>query len=388
MSAPAPAAEPAPEAWTPPPGWIPTPQGWVPPPPLIRAQRPPATAGPLPFHRLFRGLAGFAWWRPLVAIGVGFAVYVVTSTLFVLGFVIFGVATGTIDLGTTTQQATDALYALADIDAASPFSLLFALGSVALLLPSALIGQLVAGLRPLAVRHSVAFRIRWRWFAVSLIPAFITVIAGIGVPAVVWVAATGTSPFGPVSTEPGLLAICAAIILIVTPLQAAAEEYVFRGLLAQALGSWIRFAPIGWIITTALFVSGHVYDAWGLLSVGAFGFGAAVVVSRTGGLEAGIALHSVNNIASFLVLASGVQGTTVNPTASSADLAGNLLGVGIALLTTAAWVFWIDRLAKRRKLATLGGMLPAPAPAPPPAPPPPAAPDAGISSSSDPAAGK
>lgn len=347
------------QPWTPPPGWIPTPQGWIPPAPVHvpRALRPPLTPGPLPFHRLYRGLAGFAWWRPLIAIGVGVAAYLVTSVLFVLVLVAIGVATGQVDLGGTPQEANDALYRLIEIDAASPLSLVLALGSVALLLPSAIIGQLAAGLRPLGVRHSVAFRIRWRWFLISLVPALVTVAAGFLIPISVS-AALGEPPFGPMTTEPGLFALCLAIILILTPLQSAAEEYVFRGLLAQSIGAWVRFAPVGWIITTILFVSGHVYDVWGLLSVGAFGFGAAVIVSRTGGLEAGIALHSVNNIASFVVLASGIQGTTVNPTSGSTDLGVNLGGIGIALLTTAAWVFWVDRWARRRKLATLGGMLP------------------------------
>ncbi|MGE3194369.1 MAG: lysostaphin resistance A-like protein [Microbacteriaceae bacterium] len=347
------------QPWTPPPGWIPTPQGWIPPQPVHvpRRFRPPLTAGPLPFHRLFRGLAGFAWWRPLVAIGVGFAAYLVISVLFTLVLVGIGVAAGEIDLGVTAQDANDALVELTQIDAASPLSLLLALGSVALLLPSAIIGQLAAGLRPLGVRHSVAFRVRWRWFFVSLIPAFATVGAAFLIPVAVSLA-FGEVPFGPMTTDPALFALCAAIILVITPLQSAAEEYVFRGLLAQSIGSWLRFAPVGWIITTIVFVSGHVYDVWGLLSVGAFGFGAAVIVSRTGGLEAGIALHSVNNIASFLVLASGVQGTTVNPTSGSTDLGVNLVSIAIALLTTAAWVLWVDRWAKRRALATLGGMLP------------------------------
>jgi membrane protease YdiL (CAAX protease family) len=357
MSAPGPAPDPG--AWTPPPGWIPTPQGWVPPPPLPRALRPPATYGPLPFHRLYRGLAGFRWWRPVIAIVVATAVYLAISTVFLAVLVVIGVVTGSIDLGTTAESMTSALNGLAEIDAASPLSLVIALGSVALLLPSALIGQLAAGLRPLGVRHSVAFRIRWRWFAVSLVPALVIVAVGLGIPSVVWLA-MGWAPFGAFTTDPGLFAICAAIILVVTPLQAAAEEYVFRGLLAQSLGSWVRFAPIGWIVTTMLFVSGHVYDYWGLLSVGAFGFGAAIIATRTGGLEAGIALHSVNNISSFLVLASGVQGFTVNPTEGSDDLPTNLFGVGLALLTTAAWVFWVDRLAKRRALVTVGGMLGAP----------------------------
>jgi membrane protease YdiL (CAAX protease family) len=347
------------QPWTPPPGWIPTPQGWVPPPPVHvpRRFRPPLTAGPLPFHRLYRGLAGFAWWRPLIAIGVGIAAYLVTSVLFTLVLVAIGVAAGEIDLGTTPQEANDALYELIQIDAASPLSLLLALGSVALLLPSAILGQLAAGLRPLGVRHSVAFRVRWRWFFVSLIPAFATVGAGFLIPVAISLA-VGEVPFGPMTTDPALFAICAAIILVITPLQSAAEEYVFRGLLAQSIGAWLRFAPVGWIITTLVFVSGHVYDVWGLLSVGAFGFGAAIIVSRTGGLEAAIALHSVNNIASFLVLASGVQGTTVNPSSGSPDLGVNLVSIVIALLTTAGWVLWVDRWAKRRRVATLGGMLP------------------------------
>jgi hypothetical protein len=62
-------------------------------------------------------------------------------------------------------------------------------------------------------------------------------------------------------------------------------------------------------------------------------------------------------IAAFVVLASGVQGTTVNPSEGSPDLLTNVVTLAITFVTTAAWVFWVDRLAKRRKLATLGGML-------------------------------
>ena len=96
------------------------------------------------------------------------------------------------------------------------------------------------------------------------------------------------------------------------------------------------------------------------LSVGIFGLGAAIVVWRTGGLEAGIALHSVNNIAGFLLLASGVHGTTVNPKSSSSDLGTNLSSLAVTL-SPPGWVLWIERLARRHRLGTLGGMLAAPA---------------------------
>ncbi|MBX3195035.1 MAG: CPBP family intramembrane metalloprotease [Microbacteriaceae bacterium] len=326
---------------------------------LPRAQQPPAEYGALPYHRLFRGLAGFRAWRPVVAIVVAAAIYLAASTIFVLVIVMVAMATGELDMGTTIEEANEALLRFVELDAASPLKLVLALGSVILMLPSALLGQLAAGLRPLGVRHSVAFRIRWRWFLVSMVPAFVTIGLGLAIPIVLSLA-FGVVPFGPFTTDPVLFAVCAVLVLVLTPFQAAAEEYVFRGLFAQAIGSWVRYAWVGWIVTTALFVAGHVYDAWGLLSVGAFGLGAAIVASRTGGLEAGIAVHTVNNISGFLILASGVQGTTVNPTDAGPDVAANLFTVGVAIATTALWVYWVDRLAKRRGLITTGGMLPPP----------------------------
>ena len=118
--------------------------------------------------------------------------------------------------------------------------------------------------------------------------------------------------FGEFTTDPLLFAGCAAIILLLTPFQAAAEEYVFRGFFAQILGSWVRFAPVAIIVPTALFAASHAYDVAGIASVAIFGFGAAFVVWRTGGLEAGITYHALNNIAAFLFLATGMYGTTVN----------------------------------------------------------------------------
>ena len=94
------------------------------------------------------------------------------------------------------------------------------------------------------------------------------------------------------------------------PFQAAAEEYVFRGILMQTLGAWVRWAPLAIVLPTVLFAFGHIYDVWGLLDVAAFGLAAAWITWRTGGLEAGIVMHTVNNVVLFLLLASGVLGGT------------------------------------------------------------------------------
>ena len=172
-------------------------------------------------------------------------------------------------------------------------------------------------------------------------------------------AAMGDDGIGEFTTDPALFLGCAVIILALTPFQAAAEEYVFRGFLAQILGSWVRFAPVSIIVPTAIFASLHIYDAAGLASVAIFGFGAAIVVWRTGGLEAGITYHSLNNIAAFLLLATGVYGTTVNESETASNPAEAALVVVSTLIGSAIWVAWILWLAKRKGIVRLGGRVPA-----------------------------
>jgi uncharacterized protein len=343
-----PAAAPVPpaaQAWTPPPGWIPTPQGWVPPPAAPPVPFMPSE--PVPYHRLFRTLRGYRWWRPVVAIPLAAVYFLVFSVI--IGLVLFavGIATGDIRTGSTGQLLDD-VNALAQIDAASPFKLTFALSSIAIMLPAVQLALLTIGVRPVSVRHSVAFRVRWRWLLVALGPASLVLALNLAIGILIPGLITGEWPLAP-TTGLGTFVFCAAIIVVLTPLQAAAEEYVFRGLLPQAIGSWVRFFPVGAVIASIAFASLHAYDFWGLVDVFLFGFAACLVAWRTGGLEAGIAYHSVNNIASFLLLASGVFGTTVN----ESETAGPI-GPAVSLVTLSLWVLWMSRLARRAGVARLG----------------------------------
>ncbi len=275
---------------------------------------------------------------------------------------VLAVLTGEVSLADPIQAQAD-IEKLALIDSASPISLLLALGSLAVMLPAVHLALLSTGLRPAGVRHSVAFRLRWRWLWLSSLPALALVAAGIGIPMLIG-AALGEDVIGEFTTDPLLFAGCAAIILLLTPFQAAAEEYVFRGFLAQILGSWVRFAPVAIIVPTALFASLHLYDAAGLASVAIFGFGAAIVVWRTGGLEAGITYHALNNIAAFLFLASGVYGTTVNEPETASNAAEAAMVIISTLLGTALWIVWILWLARRKGITRLGGRIAASAAAP------------------------
>ena len=90
------------------------------------------------------------------------------------------------------------------------------------------------------------------------------------------------------------------VVLFTTPLQAMGEEYAFRGYAMQAFGSLTRQPWVAIVLSATLFALAHgVQNAPLFLDRFAFGLMAGYVVLRTGGLEAGIALHIWNNLVAF-----------------------------------------------------------------------------------------
>src|SRR5690606_37921739 len=97
------------------------------------------------------------------------------------------------------------------------------------------------------------------------------------------------------------------VILLLTPLQAAGEEYFFRGYLTQSLGG--HFGSRSLLVSRAVavlvpaFLFGLVHGFGQSMPVYfdrcAFGVVAGILVIRTGGLEAGIAMHVLNNFMAF-----------------------------------------------------------------------------------------
>jgi membrane protease YdiL (CAAX protease family) len=101
--------------------------------------------------------------------------------------------------------------------------------------------------------------------------------------------------------QEGLLGFL-VVILLTSPIQAVAEEIFFRGYLLQALGSLVAKPWFGVIVSALVFALLHGTQNLPLF-VDRFVFGllAALLVWRTGGLEAAIAAHVINNIFAYLV---------------------------------------------------------------------------------------
>ena len=192
---------------------------------------------------------------------------------------------------------------------------------------------------------SVAPRLRWRFLLVCLGLSVVALLASLGVGLLLPLA-PGESPVGEVNDFTARTRDFVLVVLLLTPLQAAGEEYLFRGYLTQAFGSlvWGRrasqaLAVLGPALIFALF-HGFSQDAPVFFDRFAFGIVAGILVIRTGGLEAAIAMHVLNNFLAFgLALAFGDLTTALNATGESSWwMILSTLTQSLVYLALATWV--------------------------------------------------
>ncbi len=176
-----------------------------------------------------------------------------------------------------------------------PFGLVVGHAGLAMLIPiSIALVLFMHRVRP-GYLSSVLGCIRWRWF-------FITLAIGFASLWLVLVLQNATAPGGPswaITPQAGALTFL-LVMLVTTPIQAAAEEYFFRGYLMQSLGAMVATPWFGILVSAALFTLFHASSNVALvLDRFAFGVLAGWLVVRTGGLEAAIGAHIANNVSAF-----------------------------------------------------------------------------------------
>ncbi|WP_210502577.1 CPBP family intramembrane glutamic endopeptidase [Nocardioides xinjiangensis] len=195
---------------------------------------------------------------------------------------------------------------------------------------------------------SVAPRLRWGYLVVCLGLSVVALLASLGVGLLLPLD-PGEAPVGEVNDFTTRTRDFLIVILLLTPLQAAGEEYLFRGYLTQAFGSlvWARrtsqaLAVLGPALIFALF-HGLSQDWPVFFDRFAFGVVAGILVIRTGGLEAPIAMHVLNNFLAFgLALAFGDLTTALNAEGGSSwwtilsTLTQSLVYLGLAVAVARA----------------------------------------------------
>lgn len=283
----------------------------------------PTAREPLRHHRLARTRPG--WWRPLLALLLAVATYVVLLVVLLLALVGAGLADARI------ARWLDAWSGETTIPD-DPLGTAVMMSMLALMVPACRLAVRWTGRR--GGLDSVAGRVRWGLLGRALwVPAAVLGVA---------VAASWALDPRPVHPVPQA-AWMALVVVLLVPLQAAGEEYVFRGLLPQVVGAWLRSPVWGVLVSLPLFVAGHGYNALGLAGVATFAAAAAWMTWRTGGLEVAIAFHAVNNVVAFGMALLGLAdpNAPVTPLAAGLDAA-----VTLAVVALVEWQ-WRTRWSHR-----------------------------------------
>ncbi len=299
--------QPYPQQPYPPQGYVPQP---YPPAPILETE-------PLEYHLVHRGGA-LGWWRPLVGVLVAILlVFVVFPIVFLLVFMV-GFALAGLDPVTEGQ-------ALGDVTHPTPVMLAYINLTLASAIPTVwFLNRVLHGLKPRWLA-SVRPRIRWSYLLVCLGLSVIALLATVAVGSVLpGAAATGDG--GQLNDFTSTVRDYLLVVVLLTPLQAAGEEYFFRGYLTQAVGGLVgRAAPMvsrtaAVLVPALLFGLAHGLGQSVPVFFDRFAFGvvAGVLVILTGGLEAGIAMHVLNNFLAFgFALAFSDMATALNPPAGS-----------------------------------------------------------------------
>jgi uncharacterized protein len=317
--------------------WRPAPVP-VHPPPGLRWEPPPGTPPhdePVEYLQAMR-TRDWGWWRPLLGLLLFTVVYTVATVLvFAAGYV-----TGVFPDPTAIDPT----------DLTDPTLLLFTNASLIVFIPCVWLAWAVAHGKRIGWSSSVLARLRWRLLAPYALLTLPTLVAGLLVSVGLGFVAGDWAATGPVPGYGWLL----LVVLLTTPLQSAAEEYVFRGYLSQAVAAWVgrprAGAVVAAVLTAAVFSALHLPpDVWTFLDRFAFGLAASAVVWLTGGLEAAIVLHAVNNVVVFLLAGGLGEGV-----ATDAVPAGTgVLVVLIDLLAMAGYVALVARSRRRLRPETL-----------------------------------
>jgi membrane protease YdiL (CAAX protease family) len=196
-----------------------------------------------------------------------------------------------------------------------------------------------------------------RWLLTCLPVAFVAIVLFLGGGMALGAATGMDTGLDEALVGWGTFGLSLLVLLLVVPPQAAAEEYVTRGWLLQGLGAWFRRPWIPIAVQAAVFAAVHGWGTpWGFADLLVFGVVAGWLTVRTGGLEAAIALHVMNNLS---VTAVGAAYGQLGVTVTAADMPWQLAVVDLAVQLGFAAV--ILRLARRQGIETRTAEL-----APPP----------------------
>ncbi|GAA4521149.1 CAAX amino protease [Brachybacterium paraconglomeratum] len=306
----------------------------------------PGTERPRPYHRLATLRPEWsARARPLLTVLAAFIAYVVlASVVLVLTILVLALAPGVnIAIGVTSGDPT------------SPLDTVLALLMGAMWLPAGIVGVRIGGWRPLGTAWSVAARLRRE----LLRPLGVWMAAGalvtVAIAAVAGLLASSAEPAGAAADggAPLLqLLLVVVIVLVLAPLQAVGLELTLRGVILQAVGTWLRSPVIPFVAVAGISLIGRQLTPAVVIPALALALAAAVLAWKSGGLELPIIL-TLTTTAGSLIVSALAAGTGAGAGASALSAAVAAPGTSAAALADHGAAAGHDELASAGAFAGL-----------------------------------
>ncbi|MFC8799220.1 CPBP family intramembrane glutamic endopeptidase [Promicromonospora sp. NPDC057138] len=316
--------------------------------------QPVTTPAPREYPQALRG-PRHRWWRPilgLVAITASVVVLAGALLLYALGYTIAQAMGAQLPDPTTVPDSWFV----------SPAGMLVTNLGLALGIPLALVATWAQAGRAGLV-SSVLGRVRWR-LLLGALGVSLLLLVPLSLGSDLLVTQLGLAPelpadpgaddsgWWPLTPASGWVAL-SLVILLTTPLQAAGEEYFFRGWLSQWIGSLLRWRWLALVVpavvSALLFAFAHgAQSPWLFADRLIFGLVASLLVWRTGGLELAVGLHAANNLFAF-GLAIAYDGLEDSLLITEVAPIEGVVSISVTLVTAAVLLWW----ARRRKPAVV-----------------------------------
>ncbi|MBE6128746.1 MAG: CPBP family intramembrane metalloprotease [Erysipelotrichaceae bacterium] len=271
-----------------------------------------------------RNFKAYRWFKPILA-GLLFVVFYFLFASLV--YLVTSLAFHT----TVTSTGYD------NLDFYSAAGAFFNCTIEAIYIPAFLLAALIVKDRPFSSYLSSMGGWRWKIFLKTLAAGFVI----FGIPTIIWFVLPGKV------ADVKLTASGLFLLILLIPLQAVAEELLYRGYITQTVSSWFRLPVAGLIVQTIVFAAVHPYNITGIIyiAVSAVIYGLICIYSR--GIESSSALHTMNNLIELIMGGLGFGILTAEQSASS-----TLFNVVLKLLFLAFIIYadkklhWFDEVQR------------------------------------------
>ena len=241
-----------------------------------------------------RNFKAYRWFKPILVGLLFFVFYFLFASLVYL-------VTSLVFHTTATSTGYD------NLDFYSAAGAFFNCTIEAIYIPAFLLGALIVKDRPFSSYFSSMGGWRWKTFLKTLAAGFVI----FGIPTIIKFLLNGKI------AEMRFTAGGLILLILLIPLQAVAEELLYRGFITQTVSSWFKLPVSGLIVQTIAFAAIHPYNTVGVISVAtsAVIYGLICIYSR--GIESSTTLHIMNNLIQLIMGGLGFGILTAEQSVSS-----------------------------------------------------------------------